>query len=90
MFRPVLRRHASVVGHAALRAKRQKKIQNMSQGAMQTNRHWVDMMSGLQLSEVPGKDLRSISDFTRIVQAVQVSPKALSPAPLSDPLSICV
>ena len=43
---------------------------------MQTNKHWVDMMSGLQLDEVPGKDLRSISDFTRIVQAVQVGPQS--------------
>lgn len=43
------------------------------QGAMQTNKHWVDMMSGVQLEEAESKDLRSISDFTKVVEAVQVS-----------------
>ena len=41
-------------------------------GAMQTNRYWVDLMSGLQLGVMPDKDERYIADFIPIVQAIQV------------------
>ena len=42
------------------------------QGALQTNRYWVDLMSGLMLDSIPEKGVDYIRDFIPLVRSVQV------------------
>jgi len=42
------------------------------EGALQTNRYWVELMSGLQLECVPGKDPSYYRDFAPMIQSVHV------------------
>lgn len=42
------------------------------QGALQTNRYWVDLMSGLQLDSIPEKDINYIRDFVPLVRSIEV------------------
>ena len=42
------------------------------QGALQTNRYWVDLMSGLQLDSIPEKGVDYIRDFVPLVRSIQV------------------
>eukprot|EP00293_Proteomonas_sulcata_P011156 CAMPEP_0184289098 /NCGR_PEP_ID=MMETSP1049-20130417/1555_1 /TAXON_ID=77928 /ORGANISM="Proteomonas sulcata, Strain CCMP704" /LENGTH=788 /DNA_ID=CAMNT_0026595753 /DNA_START=1 /DNA_END=2369 /DNA_ORIENTATION=- len=42
------------------------------QGALQTTRYYVELMSGLQFDEIANKDQTFLRDFVQIVQAVQV------------------
>ena len=43
------------------------------QGALQTNRYWVDLMSGLQLDGMPDKTVDYIRDFVPLVNSIRVS-----------------
>jgi len=43
------------------------------QGALQTNRYWVDLMSGLQLDAVADKTVDYVRDFVPLVKSIQVN-----------------
>lgn len=42
------------------------------QGALQTNRYWIDLMSGLQLDALGDKNVDYIRDFVPLVKSIQV------------------
>jgi len=42
------------------------------QGALQTNRYWIDLMSGLQLDALADKNVDYIRDFVQLVNLIEV------------------
>ena len=59
-----------IMGDSIQSAKRT--ILNRFRGEAQTNKFWVEAMSGTQLENIPLKTLKSISDFESVLESVTV------------------
>jgi hypothetical protein len=59
-----------IMGDSLQSAKRT--ILNRFKGEAQTNKFWVESLSGTQLENIPFKTLRSVSDFEEVLSGVTV------------------
>ena len=67
-------RHARAHSPTDLRVHLQAyELVSKHQGALQTNRYWVDLMSGLQLDAVADKTVDYVRDFVPLVKSIQAS-----------------